>query len=182
MNIENMSSKLINDRLDELEIEHWKQVILHEHELEELVDEKDVDDETLIELLLEVDELEEELTEEEEELELQHSFEECNEDKIIQQLLLEDELQLDDLDDEYEMLNDVEHELDEQTVGIVELEVEVHKELEEKIELEKDEEKDELDDVLEEHVDKQLELQYEVEGYDVLDDEEEESLFDVDED
>ena len=37
MNIENMSSKLINDRLDELEIEHWKQVILHEHELEELV-------------------------------------------------------------------------------------------------------------------------------------------------
>ena len=98
------------------------------------------------------------------------------------QLLDEDELQLDDLDDEYEMLNDVEHELDEQTVGIVELEVEVHKELEEKIELEKDEEKDELDDVLEEHVDKQLELQYEVEGYDVLDDEEEESLFDVDED
>ena len=54
----------------------------------------------------------------------------------------------------------------------------MHKELEEKIELEKDE----LDDVLEEHVDKQLELQYEVEGYDVLDDEEEESLFDVEED
>ena len=26
-----------NDRLDELEIEHWEQVILHEHELEELV-------------------------------------------------------------------------------------------------------------------------------------------------
>ena len=156
MNIENMCSKLINDRLDELEIEHWKQVILHEHELEELVDEKDVDDETLIELLLEVDELEEELTEEEEEHELQHSFEECDEDKIIQQLLLEDELQLDDLDDEYEMLNDVEHELDEQTVGIVELEVEVHKELEEKIELEKDEEKDDLDDVLEEHVDSSL--------------------------
>ena len=76
------------------------------------------------------------------------------------------------------MLNDVEDQLDEQTVAIVELEVEVHKELEEKIELEKDE----LDDVLEEHVDKQLELQYEVEGYDVLDDEEEESLFDVEED
>ena len=27
-----------NDRLDELEIEHWEQVILHEHELEELVE------------------------------------------------------------------------------------------------------------------------------------------------
>ena len=56
------------------------------------------------------------------------------------------------------------------------------KNLRKKIELEKDEEKDELDGVLEEHVDKQLELQYEVEGYYVLDDEEEESLFDVDED
>ena len=56
------------------------------------------------------------------------------------------------------------------------------KNLRKKIELEKDEEKDEQDDVLEEHIDKQLELQYEVEGYDVLDDEGEESLFDVDED
>ena len=42
-----------NDRLDELEIEHWKQVILHEHELEELVaheqqhEERELDDETL---------------------------------------------------------------------------------------------------------------------------------------